>query len=119
MQVQICSRGIHLTERLRQHIQRRIDFALERFSQRIRKVGAQVRDLNGPRGGVDKSCQLTISLSSAATMVLEDRSESACAAVNHVVDKASTSIGGRIEKNVGHGKDEKISRYLFPEPPRS
>lgn len=69
MQIEICGREIKVSERLHDHIERRVHFALERFAERIRKVRVQVRDFNGPRGGVDKNCQLVISLVPASTVV--------------------------------------------------
>ena len=56
MQIEICGREVKLNERLRDYIERRVRFALERLARPIRKVHVQLRDLNGPKGGVDKSC---------------------------------------------------------------
>ncbi len=114
MQIEICGRGPNISDRLRKHIERRVHFALQRFEQHIRTLRVRCRDLNGPRGGIDKSCQLTISLSPAATMVMENRSGSAYAAVNRVVDKAAISIARRIKRSDERGKDERILKYLLP-----
>jgi putative sigma-54 modulation protein len=98
MQIQISGREIKPSSRLREHIQRRLTFALQRFAQHIRKLHVQVRDLNGPRGGVDKSCQLKIFLISGATRVLEERAPNAYLAIDSLVDKAATSIARRLQR---------------------
>lgn len=104
MQVQICGRGIDVSDRLREHIEFRVHIALQRFAQRIRKVRVQLRDLNGPRGGLDKSCHLMICLTPPATVFIEDRSASVYAAINRVVSKAATAILRRAKRNSGRGR---------------
>src|SRR5947209_20351484 len=98
MQIQISGRKMKPSNRLREHIQRRLNFALQRFAQHIRKLHVQVRDLNGPRGGVDKSCQLTIFLMSGATRVLEERAENAYLAIDCLEDKPATSIARQMKR---------------------
>ena len=101
MQVEISAPEVHVSERLRDHIERRIHFALKRLAQHIRKVRVQMRDLNGPRGGVDKSCRLTIALASGPPLVIEDRASNTHAAIDCVADKAATSIVRRVERKHG------------------
>jgi putative sigma-54 modulation protein len=110
MQIQISGRKMKPSNRLREHIQRRLNFALQRFAQHIRKLHVQVRDLNGPRGGVDKSCQLTIFLMSGATRVLEERAKSAYLAIDCLVDKAATSIARRLQRKHDRRRAHGLSR---------
>jgi putative sigma-54 modulation protein len=98
MQIHINGRKVKPSNRLREHIQRRLTFALQRFAQHIRKLHVQVRDLNGPRGGVDKSCQLKIFFISGANRVLEERASSAYLAIDSLVDKAATAIARRLQR---------------------
>lgn len=114
MQIEICGREIKVSERLHDHIERRVHFALERFAERIRKVRVQVRDLNGPRGGVDKSCQLVISLVPASTVVLETRGSNIYAAIDCLAGRAATSIVRRIKRAHGRGRSGRISKNLLP-----
>jgi ribosome-associated translation inhibitor RaiA len=58
VQVQVRGRNIELTEELRAHVERRLQFALSRFSQRIDRVVVRLADANGPRGGDDKNCPI-------------------------------------------------------------
>lgn len=98
MQIEICGREVKVGERLREYIERRARFALERLARPIRKIRVQLRDLNGPRGGVDKSCQVRIALAPATTLVVEERSTSAYAAIDSALDKAARSVVRRIER---------------------
>lgn len=47
MQVEISGRKIKISERVRDYIERRVHFALERLARPIRNVHVQLRDLNG------------------------------------------------------------------------
>jgi len=98
MQIEICGREVKVGERLREYIEQRARFALERLARPIRKIRVQLRDLNGPRGGVDKSCQVRIALAPATTLVVEHRSASAYAAIDSALDKAAISVVRRIER---------------------
>jgi putative sigma-54 modulation protein len=98
MQIEIWGREVKVSERLREYIERRVRFALERLAMPIRKVHVQLRDLNGPRGGVDKSCKVRIALAPAATLVVEHRSSSAYAAIDSALKKAAMSIVRRIQR---------------------
>jgi putative sigma-54 modulation protein len=58
MKLAIRSRNLRMTDDTRATIERRIRFAIGRFTPRIRSVRVVVRDMNGPKGGVDKSCTI-------------------------------------------------------------
>ena len=60
MKLTIRSRGIELTGAIRESIQRRLELALDTHQDAIEDVAVYLMDLNGPRGGVDKLCHLTI-----------------------------------------------------------
>ena len=44
------------------HVERRLRFALTRFSGRIGRVNVFLTDQNGPRGGIDKTCRIVVRL---------------------------------------------------------
>lgn len=41
-------------------VERRVNLALDRLADRVREVHVSLADVNGPRGGVDQRCVLTI-----------------------------------------------------------
>lgn len=48
----------------------RVRFALRRLSTMVPRAKVQFSDVNGPRGGVDKRCQVEIKTESAGTVVI-------------------------------------------------
>ena len=51
MKLDIRSSNVVFTSELRQHIERRIGLALNRFEAHIRRVSIVFVDVNGPKGG--------------------------------------------------------------------
>lgn len=45
---------------LREHVMRRIRFALRRLEWRVPHATVSLVDVNGPRGGLDKRCQVEL-----------------------------------------------------------
>ena len=70
MKFGIRGRHIELTAALLGHVERRFRFALSRFGQKIRLVAVQLGDLNGPRGGLDKQCRVTVTLSPSGKVIV-------------------------------------------------
>ena len=62
MEVNVKERHCHLNQQSREQIERRISFAFDRFSDRIRHVDVVVYDENGPRGGPDKRCSVHVKM---------------------------------------------------------
>jgi putative sigma-54 modulation protein len=93
MQIEIRTRDVAVTETMRTHIERRLDFALGRFAERIRRVRVTLGDLNGPKGGIGKKCQVIIWTIPPRTIVMEDQDSNIYAAIDRVADKVGTSVG--------------------------
>lgn len=69
MQVLFKSRAPHAGD-VRELAQSRLKAALQRLSPRVPRVTVQLSDVNGPRGGVDKRCQLTLHTAGAGTVIV-------------------------------------------------
>jgi hypothetical protein len=48
----------------------RVRFALRRLTALVQRAKVQFSDVNGPRGGIDKRCQVELSTESAGTVVI-------------------------------------------------
>ncbi len=62
MKLQVLAHNTHLNPLMRELVQRRIGFALGRFSHRILRVVVRFEDVNGPRGGADQRCRIKVTL---------------------------------------------------------
>ena len=62
MKLLILDRNGLLSDEGQEYARRRIHFALSRFATKIDRVTAVFSDDNGPRGGIDKVCRITVKL---------------------------------------------------------
>ena len=58
----VRGRRIEITDELRNAVEKIVACAIDRFDAQVAKVSVYLADLNGPKGGVDKLCQITASL---------------------------------------------------------
>jgi len=69
MQVLFKSRHPQATE-LRELSERRVRFVLRRLGWLVPRAQVQMSDVNGPRGGIDKRCQVELTTDGAGTVVV-------------------------------------------------
>jgi putative sigma-54 modulation protein len=111
MQITIQSRGFYLTEALRSHIERRIRFALGRSTDQVRSVNVNLSDLNGPRGGEDKRCQVRVAAAGVAGVIVEDVEADLYVAIDRAADRA----GRTLERRLTRSHEHRDSRPSFSE----
>jgi len=69
MQVLFKSRHPHATD-LRDLTERRVRFVLRRLGWLVPRAEVQMSDVNGPRGGIDKRCQVQLQTDGAGSVVV-------------------------------------------------
>lgn len=69
MQVLIKSRHPQAAE-LRELTERRVRFVLRRLRWLVPRAEVQLSDVNGPRGGIDKRCQVELRTDGAGSVVV-------------------------------------------------
>ncbi len=72
--------------------------SVERFQSRIRKMNVSVRDINGPKGGIDKQCRCVIHLKRMSPIVIEDADDNLQNLVNRIADRVSYTLSQKIDK---------------------
>ncbi len=55
---------------LRELAERRVRFVMRRLSWLVPRARVQLSDVNGPRGGLDKRCQIELKTETAGTVVI-------------------------------------------------
>jgi len=82
--------------------QRRFEFTLRRFGHRVRSLVVRVTDVNGPRGGIDKRCRVTVQLQGPSrTVVIDDIDTEAAIAVDRAADRTARTVARAIEAASG------------------
>jgi putative sigma-54 modulation protein len=114
MQISVQSLSFSLTDAIRQHVEGRIAPALS-LSGNGESGHAVVRlcDLNGPKGGVDKSCRVMVLLRAAGAVVVEAVDSDLYQAVNWAVAKLRHALVRRGERNRNvERQSRRRSKYL-------
>ena len=114
MQIEMQALDFTLTQALRDHLRRRLDFALSTRYDQIQRIQVRLSDVNGPRGGADKCCQIHIVLPRQSDVVIQDTETDMYAAINRATERASRTINRRLAR----GRDRSIRSYpgaLAPE----
>jgi putative sigma-54 modulation protein len=88
MDIHIRSRNLALSDSVRAHMARRMQFSLRRFALRIIKVTVQIAGINGPKGVHEKQCRVQVRLRPRGTLFAEYTDENLYAAI----DRASVFV---------------------------
>ena len=104
MRLFIFARGILVTKEVRAYIERRFRFASDRFADQLGDVTVVLRDLNGPRGGVDKECVIRVESPRVGRLVVEERSEGVMSAIFGAVQRFSDTMKKRIARQRKPGR---------------
>jgi putative sigma-54 modulation protein len=98
MQLDIQARGFTLTDALRSYTLKRLRFALTRDDSFVMRARVRLADINGPRGGVDKRCQLELALAGQANIMIEDTETDLYFAIDRACDRAMRTLNRRLER---------------------
>lgn len=102
MHIDIQARGFPLTEELRAHAERRLNFALSWATHDLRKIVVRLSDINGPRGGEDKRCCIQVVFSRGADVVIVDTEADLHVAIDRAVDRTERSVARLLERQREH-----------------
>lgn len=106
MRIDIHSSKFTLTESLRSHIERRVQFALSWAYHKLPHIHLRLDDINGPKGGPDKVCRIQIPLSGSKPVVIEETQTDMYTAIDRAVERAARTISRRIERSRTHHRDQ-------------
>lgn len=102
MKISIKSQDMELTEDLREHVERRLRFALGWADDYLRQVSVRLSEERSPRGGQERRCRIQIQVPGASNIVVEDIEADVCVAIERAADRAGRSVARRLERMRDH-----------------
>ena len=110
MQVLFQSRHPHAAE-LRDLTVRRVNFVLRRLRWMVPRAEVQLSDVNGPRGGLDKRCQVELNTAIAGTVVIASMAHDWRTALDRSLDRATRVLrrGLQRQQKPGRGRLARLS----------
>ena len=89
-------------EALREYAQRRISFAVRRFTHRIHHLTVRLTDENGPRRGVDSRCAITADMVDGGRLFVEATAAWPFAAITLAAGRLSEALRRDGDRHAGH-----------------
>lgn len=98
MQIVIQARGFDLSAGLREHVERRLHFALDWAQYHVSRVVVSLSDINGPRGGEDKRCRIRVAMVGAPELAIDDTERDLYVAIDRAVDRVGRTLSRRLAR---------------------
>lgn len=99
MEVIFESRDAHASQ-MRELSLQRVRFSFRRLTAWVVRVRVQFSDVNGPRGGVDKRCQVELSTPGTGTVVIVSLANDWGMALNESLERATRTVRRSLLRNV-------------------
>ena len=98
MNVDIQSRAFPLTVALKRFVENRITQPLGKRHERIKRVLVRLGDVNGPRGGKDKYCRITVQIPGQKDVYVEDVKSNLYTAIHRAAERTQRSVLRRVSR---------------------
>lgn len=105
MNWQLKSGTARIPADLPHYIERKLRRSLNRFGHRITKVVVFLRDVNGPRGGVDKACRVLVKVRGCTAAVAWVVDPKWYAAIDRATARVGLIVSREIEKRRTDSRD--------------
>jgi hypothetical protein len=76
----------------RSQAETRVRFAMRRLRGEVMQVQVRLADVNGPRGGIDQRCQLSLTTEAHGTLVVSATKGNAISALNMALRRAAAAL---------------------------
>jgi putative sigma-54 modulation protein len=98
MPVHIRAVGAALDVGDRNYLRRKLGTKLGKFARSIERASVRVKDVNGPRGGIDKLCRIKIVLSGLPSIVVEQRAASLQVALDGALGRTARTVKRSVQR---------------------
>jgi putative sigma-54 modulation protein len=93
--------GIYLNQNARTSIRRKLDRKFGKFARSIERMSMRLKDVNGPRGGVDHVCRIKVVLRNLPSVVYEKQDVSMDTAIGAALAGAERAVRRTLQRTRG------------------
>lgn len=110
-----CEIDKSLPNVVRETAVRRVATKLSRFENSIDEVKLMLKDINGPRGGVDTECLVSVRLRHMPDVIIQERAESIGKALYNALERAVRNVAKSLERKTQEHqkKSPKLTDSVF------
>lgn len=112
MRLHIRRRGVVLDDFTRDYVKERLRAALGRFARYLTEVWVYLRDMNGPRGGVDKRCRVVVALPPAGRVVVSGAGSELSSLLRGTADRARFAVRRHLKRRIARRRRPATARRL-------
>ena len=94
----IRSMGSALDKDHKEYLQRKLQRMSEKFAPEIERTSVRLQDVNGPRGGIDKRCQVKVVLRGLPSVYVDERHRSVQAAMDGALARADHAVRQALQR---------------------
>ena len=102
MQVDIRRHGNEIDEATRDHVERRLDFALGRLDHRVVRVQVNLTEENGQPNGVGQRCRILVQLKHLPDVLVEDHDADLIPLIDRTVNRVGQVVRRELERRHSH-----------------
>jgi ribosome-associated translation inhibitor RaiA len=115
MNVSVRGRHLDVSHPLRVYAGRRLQFAIGSFEPRIDQVEVRIEDVNGPRGGIDKTATITVFVNPGGWIFARAAGTNAYSAVDRAASRIRTLLVRRVRSETASRRPDR--RAAAPQTP--
>jgi putative sigma-54 modulation protein len=104
MNITATAQGFDLSTSIDIFVREELRSALERFSEGIVSVDVFMKDINGPKGGVDKQVLIRVQLRNRRSIAIETAHTDLYAAIKNCAKKSKRVVRRNLKKSMRIGK---------------
>jgi ribosome-associated translation inhibitor RaiA len=90
--------GTSLNKNTRSYMRQKVSRALRKFAQSIERVTVRVKDVNGPRGGIDQLCRIKVVLSKLPSVLVDTRHALLDVAFRNVLARTERAVRRSVQR---------------------
>lgn len=98
MILEINNKQAGIDKNITSEAKRLLKFSMSRFEGTVTRVKIHFSDLNGPKGGIDKRCRVSVKLKKAGQVVVLSEGENYIEALSNCLERLVRSIRREIRK---------------------
>jgi len=98
MNLRVKSRGFKVTKALHNRVKSKLHRIFSRYGDRIRGAEVTLQDINGPKGGEDMTCLVTIKLNKSKPIVVKEQAADLYDAINTCAQRATLKMERHIKR---------------------
>ena len=102
--------GSKLSKDKRRTIRKKLGRRLGKFAPAIERVSVRVKDVNGPRGGIDQLCRIKVVLSDLPSVVFEAQD----AVLDRAIERALAGTERTVRKSVRRRRMKPVKVHVRP-----